>query len=150
MGWLIQVYNLTTRDRPAADKISGVIESYVDRLTVYPPDVVQHVLDRWPNEHDEWPSWYALQGALATELNLRRPALPRPQAEHRPIERRETRADLFASKAEWDAHQAALRDLRDHARPVFGGPGMRAALLRLGEAIEARNRPHADRMGWTT
>lgn len=139
------MYNLSTRDRPAAENIEGVIDSYVGRLTSYQPDVVRDVLRTWPSEHSEWPSWHELEAKLNTVVNRGRPALPPPRPEHRLL--RPDRApppEPFATRAEWDGFVTAMRALRDPSQPML----CRESLLSIGEEIEARQLPHAENMGW--
>jgi hypothetical protein len=50
----------------------------------------------------------------------------------------------FTRRADWDGFVAAMRSLRDRSIPCQD----RQALIRMGEKIEARQRPNAERMGW--
>lgn len=49
------------------------------------------------------------------------------------------------SRAEWLDFCEAMRALRDPNTRILGD---RSALLRIGETIDARQRPHAERQGW--
>lgn len=61
--------------------------------------------------------------------------------------RQELPFEPFRTRAEWDVFAKAMRDLRDPSRPMLVA---RDSLLRMGETIEARQLPHAERNGWTS
>jgi hypothetical protein len=50
----------------------------------------------------------------------------------------------FKTKRDWDDFQEALRIVRDPAITLIG----KRHLLEIGEAIDARQRPNAERNGW--
>ena len=52
--------------------------------------------------------------------------------------------EVFGSKAQWDGFQEAMRVVRDPNVTLFGTLPLR----KIGEAIEQRQRPHAERNGW--
>lgn len=50
----------------------------------------------------------------------------------------------FETKSDWDGFCEAMRKLRNPDVPMTDRP----ALLRIGESIEARQRPHAEQRAW--
>jgi hypothetical protein len=58
--------------------------------------------------------------------------------------RDEPRDELLKTKRDWDEFQGAMRKVRDPNEPMAS----RNSLLRIGEAMEARQRPHAVAKGW--
>ena len=51
---------------------------------------------------------------------------------------------FFDTRSQWDGFQEALRIVRDPSVGLYG----KEPLRKIGEAIERRQRPHAERNGW--
>ena len=51
----------------------------------------------------------------------------------------------FETREQWEEFAEAMHRLRDPNEAML----VRGQLLRIGEAIEARQLPHAQRQGWT-
>jgi hypothetical protein len=123
------------------------MELFLVDLRKWPLDVALEALQRWPEESSYWPSWHELTQAMNVAINERRLSLPKPRGlpEHQPLRRGNVREfEPFKTRGEWDEFAEAMRDLRDKAKPML----CREALLKMGENIEARQRPHAERQGW--
>ena len=120
---------------------------YLADLREWPLEVALKALERWPERSEWWPTWHELLGVLGeVTAEQRPPALPRPQApEHRPFSQDDMRLHApFRSRAQWDEFCELMRQLRDPSVPMIA----REPLLAMGERIERRQRPHAERMGW--
>jgi hypothetical protein len=144
---LIRLSLRTTRRAGEDEQLEARIEQYAADLVVYPMDIALPALDRWPEQSQWWPSWHELTQAMNVAINERRLSLPKPRGlpEHKPLPRGNVREfEPFKTRGEWDEFAGAMRDLRDKAKPML----CREALLKMGENIESRQRPHAERQGW--
>lgn len=126
------------------EQIEAKLELYADQLMGWPERVALAVLAEHPRRSIYWPAWKELED-LRAELQ---PPTPRTVApEHRllpPAGAKPEGQEPFAIRREWDDFADAMRKLRDPAVPMLG----REQLLKIGGDIEARQRPHAQRMGW--
>jgi hypothetical protein len=129
-------------DEPSID-IDGQMAAYMDRLKAWPITDIERVLSEWPRRNKFWPAWAELEAELPDLAPQRLTYAP----EHKPLRSRaEEIADMHKpfTRAEWLDFCAAMRGLRDPTVPHMA----REVLLRIGAGIEARQRPHAERMGW--
>lgn len=54
-----------TRYRDSGDEdIAVQVEAYRRKLAMYPASDVLVVLERWPDDHDFWPTWHELKAAM--------------------------------------------------------------------------------------
>lgn len=103
------------------------IEAYRRKLAMYPVNDVLVVLERWPDDHEFWPTWQELKSAMDGRMEFRR-AQHRPRLEHQSV------SEPPRSPPTRGEVEAELARLRDPSQEFL----CRQALIKLGETMLAR------------
>lgn len=104
------------------------LEAYRRKLAMYPVKDVLVMLERWPDDHEFWPTWQELKAEMDSRMEYRQ-AQDRPRLEHQPSSSGPPRRP--ATRAEIETELARLRDPSQEFL-------CRHALIKLGETMLAR------------
>jgi hypothetical protein len=128
--------------------IEDRIKLYADQLMAWPERTVLACLAEHPKRSIYWPAWKELEDLRGEFEAASRPARVVVPPEHRllpPAGTRPEGQEPFATKREWLDFADAMRKLRDSNTRMLA----RDQLLAIGMTIEARQKPHAQSMGWS-
>lgn len=69
--WLTMCAVLTAPTRD--DELSGELKlkAFAQKLSVYPGDIVRHVLESWPDQSKWFPAWADLKAAIEKHAGIR-------------------------------------------------------------------------------
>lgn len=64
-AWLVEMSVQVRQPENVSSRIDDALRIYADKLSAYRPEIVQKVLEAWPNTHSHWPAWKELAEALS-------------------------------------------------------------------------------------